>query len=148
MELVIKRATAYIRVSDESQVENYSLSVQKEQCLAKATSTGYEIVKVFSDEGISAKTIDDRPGLLDLIRFVKDRKSNIQAVFIYHSSRLSRNTMDFLTLRALLSKAGVDLISVNEPISVNSPEEEFLATIMASFNQLDNRIRARNTVNG
>lgn len=145
---VTKRATAYIRVSHESQVDNFSLSVQKEQCFAKATSLEYEIVKVFADEGISAKTIADRPGLLDLIRFVKDRKNNIQAVFVYHSSRLSRNTMDFLTLRAMLSKAGVDLISVNEPISGNSPEEEFLATIMASFNQLDNRIRARNTVNG
>ena len=119
---VIKRAAAYIRVSDESQVENFSLSVQKEQCLAKAASLEYEIVKIFADKGISAKTINDRPGLLDLIRFVKDSKNNIQAVFIYHSSRLSRNTMDFLTLRAILSKAGVDLISVNEPITTDSPE--------------------------
>src|SRR3989338_288009 len=148
MDIVIKRAVSYIRVSSSEQVENYSLSVQKDQIQAKAVTLDYEIVKTFSDEGISAKTIDARPGLLDLIRYVKDRDNDIQAVFIYHSSRLSRNTMDFLTLRTLLSKAGVDLISVNEPINGDSPEQEFLAVIMSAVNQLDNRIRARNTING
>lgn len=50
------RAVIYIRVSDPSQIENNSLETQLKTCQGYAERSGLEVVKTFSEEGVSAKT--------------------------------------------------------------------------------------------
>ena len=50
-------AILYLRVSTEEQVDNFSLSTQEEICRKEAMRQGMKIVKVFREEGKSAKTI-------------------------------------------------------------------------------------------
>ena len=59
------RAAAYIRVSDESQVEGYSLEAQRAEITRWCQRRGYDLVKVYVEEGKSAHTdrIDRRPQL-------------------------------------------------------------------------------------
>jgi site-specific DNA recombinase len=141
-----KAACIYVRVSDQRQVDGYSLDSQEDICRKEAAKQGYEVVKVFREEGVSAKTLE-RPELTNLLSFVKNKENNIHAIFVYHSSRLSRDTLNFLTLKSFFTSKGISVISATEPIAGDSPEQKFLATIMSAVNQLDNEIKGRNVAN-
>ena len=60
------RTVGYIRVSDESQVDGYSLDAQRAEIARWCKRRGYELVGIYADEGVSAHTdrIDKRPELL------------------------------------------------------------------------------------
>lgn len=141
-----KSAIMYVRVSTEAQVDGYSLDDQEDRCRKEAERQGFQVLKVYREEGISAKTLD-RPQLEELMQFIQKNHKSVQAIFFYHSSRLSRNTLDFLTLRAFFSKYGISLNSLTEPITGDSPETKFLSTILSAANQLDNEIKGRNVRN-
>ena len=46
------RAVAYIRVSTDAQAQNWSLDAQLREIEARAIADGYELVKVYSDDGV------------------------------------------------------------------------------------------------
>lgn len=104
-----------------------------------------QVVKTFREEGVSGKTTD-RPQLQEMLRFVKDPKNKISGVIVYAFSRLNRNTLDYLTIRASLAKHNIRLYSVTEP-SGDTPAEKMIETILASFNQYQNEERAQNVAN-
>ena len=143
--IVQKYCIVYVRVSAESQIGGYSLDSQVELCTKKATELGYIVVKVFREEGVSAQTTD-RPQLQELLSFCKNKLNNISAVFIYSYSRLSRNTVNFLTLKGLLAKSGIQIISYTEP-SGDDPEGNFISTVLSAIAQYENESRGRNIAN-
>ena len=67
------RVVAYIRVSDESQVDGYSLDAQRKEIERWCERHGYELTAVYADEGISAHTenIKERPQLMKLLEDAK-----------------------------------------------------------------------------
>lgn len=134
-------------MSSDKQVDGYSLDSQDEKCQDEANRQGYEVIKIFREEGISAKTTD-RPQLNDLLRFTLEKNNNINSVFVYHSSRLARNTLDFLLLRRDLAKHGISITSVTEPnIGNDTPESRLISTVLAGMNQYENENRGRNVAN-
>lgn len=137
-----KIAVIYVRVSDPSQIDNFSLDTQEVSCRKKAQQMGYFEHKIFREEGISAKTLINRPQIQEAIAFCKDKKNNVGAFVIYSYSRLSRDNYDFLTVKLIFKKTGISLISCSEP-SGDSPENELFSNIISSINQFDNQIKAR-----
>jgi len=87
---ISKKAVIYIRVSSEEQVENFSLGTQEEICRKDADRKGYEIDRVFREEGKSAKTITGRPELITMLDYLGKNKKTINALFVYRIDRLSR----------------------------------------------------------
>jgi len=146
MDAVEKYSVCYIRVSTSDQIDGFSLDTQIETCLKRSQELGYTNVKEFADEGISGKSAENRPGLQEMLNFISNRQSKISAIFIYSYSRLNRNTLEFLTIKHLLSKHGVSLISVTEP-SQESPEGDFVRTILSAVAEMENQIRARTVKN-
>ncbi len=140
-----KYCVVYVRVSDEKQVDGYSLDSQTELCAKKAEELGYVVSKTFREEGVSAKTTD-RPELQELLKYCKTKENKISAVFVYSYSRFSRNTVNFLTLKMVLSKSGIEVISYTEP-GGDSPEATFITTILAAKDQYENETRARTVSN-
>jgi len=136
----------YIRVSSDEQVKNYSLATQKEICEKYATDKGYKVIKVFSEEGESAKTAD-RPKLIELLDYCRKNKKKIHLVLVYRFDRVARSTFDHLAIKTKLAKYGIKLESASEPID-DSPTGRFLETLLASMAQLDNEVRAEKTRNG
>ena len=63
------RAVAYIRVSTEDQVDNWSLGAQRAEIARYCERQGFTLVREFADEGISARTdqIAKRPALQALL---------------------------------------------------------------------------------
>ena len=65
----MEKAVIYARVSSEEQAKHgFSIENQKRQCAEFAEHNGYYVVKVFVDEGKSAKNLD-RPEIQDLISY-------------------------------------------------------------------------------
>jgi DNA invertase Pin-like site-specific DNA recombinase len=132
----------YARVSTEEQADKgYSLDTQEKLCREFAERNGYRVVGVFRDEGKSGTTLD-RPALQDLLAKCT-KGTTVNAVIVQETDRLARNTHNHLTVRALLQKAGVKLISVAQPMLDDSPEGNMIDTILASVNQFQSDISGR-----
>jgi len=140
-------ALLYLRVSTEEQVENFSLETQEDICRKEAQRKGFNIVKIFREEGKSAKTINGRPQLLELLQYCRKHKKTVGAVIVYRLDRLSRKTSDYLSIRKTLIEQDIRVLSASEPTGT-SPTETLLETIMASFAQHDNDVRSERTRNG
>lgn len=142
-----EKAVVYIRVSTEEQVENYSLGTQEEICRKEADKRKLEVVKVFREEGRSAKTITGRPTLIEMLEYCRKHKREISSVIVYRLDRVSRQTSDYLVIRRKLVECEIELISATEPTG-NSPTEKFVETMLAGFAQMDNDIRSERAKNG
>ncbi len=142
-----KKAVLYLRVSTEEQVDNFSLGTQQEICTKDANRRDIEVIKIFREEGKSAKTISGRPVLLELLEYCRKNKKEIDTVIVYRLDRISRQTADYLVIRKKLTECGIVLLSATEPTG-NSPTEKLMETIIASFAQHDNEVRGERTKNG
>jgi len=143
----MEKALVYCRVSTEEQAkEGYSLDAQEKTCSSFLKNNGYRIESVYRDEGKSATTLN-RPALQDLLAKCQQDK-DIDAVVVQETDRLARNTKDHLTIRAILKKAEVKLISVAQPMLDDSPEGNMIDTILASVNQFQSDINSRKTRKG
>lgn len=135
-----KKAVIYTRVSDPSQIDNNSLDTQEKECKKSAETKGYEVIKIFREEGKSAKHIYTRPQLRELFNFCSIKKNNISAVFVYKSDRFSRNVEEGLAAISRLAKYGVEVISVIEGYE-NDPIGRAIRTIIMAMDQLDNEMK-------
>ena len=67
-----KRAFGYIRVSDPDQVQGYSLEAQESAIRQWCERNGYELVRIFSEEGKSAHVDDSTRWNHGLVSFQHD----------------------------------------------------------------------------
>ena len=147
MKVGLKKAVIYLRVSTEEQVENYSLDTQEEICRKEAERRGMEVIKVFREEGKSAKNIKGRPVLIEMLEYCRKNRREVGAIIVYRLDRLSRQTADYLAIRKKLLESEIALISASEPTG-NSPTEKFIETMLAGFAQMDNDVRGERVRNG
>src|SRR3989338_7508308 len=132
----------YIRVSTEDQAkEGYSLEVQREYLESFATREGYEIFKVYCDDGISAYSTR-RPALQALLA---DAKAKIfELVLVHKIDRFSRNLKDLLMLVDELSSYGVGFKSATEPFDTTTSAWKLMFQQLGSFAEFEtNRIAER-----
>ena len=94
------KAVIYCRVSTKEQVQNLSLPTQLKACRAYCEREGYDVTRVFTDAGESAKTVD-RPEFQKLLEFCRLHKRDVQFVVFYNITRFSRNSLDFATVKVL-----------------------------------------------
>lgn len=141
-----KLAVAYLRVSDPTQVKNFSLDNQQDLIENKAEQEGYQIIKTFREEGESAKTTN-RHKLQELIKFVTDPKSKISAVFVYKYDRLNRNSLEFQLLRQMFAKLGISIISATE-VSGSTPEVAFVQNLLSAFSEFENSVKSQRVQQG
>lgn len=132
-----KTALGYIRVSTDKQTTGFSLQNQKKTIRKYASLHNLHLLKIFSDNG-SARKITSRPGLIDLLRTVKD--NNIDAVIVYRLDRMFRNTKDALNIIEEFKQHGVAFHSFTEKIDTDSPQGRFFLTILASFATMEREL--------
>src|SRR5579872_3144946 len=136
----------YCRVSSKEQIEGTSLEVQEAACRDYARTNNIRVLKVFVEQGESAK-FADRTQLLELIEYCRANKGTVQVLLVWKVDRFSRNVADHFSIKATLGRYGVRIVSVTEPIDAK-PEGKLMETILAGFAQFDNDIRAQRTVQG
>lgn len=115
----MKSVAIYARVSTEEQVdEGYSIQAQLDTLKRYAKQCGYIVHKEYVDEGISGKSIHNRPQLQQLI---KDAKQGLfEIVIVWKVNRISRNLLDLLTVLQQLEKNQVYFRSVSEGVETET----------------------------
>lgn len=127
------RVVIYTRVSSTEQVGGYSLEAQEEQCRAWAAAQGYEVIRVFVEPGVSART-DQRPAFQAMVQIVTAGAAD--AILIHKSDRIARNLLDWLVYRDRLETAGKKILSVTEPfLNDDSAESRMVAGIIGAVNE-------------
>jgi site-specific DNA recombinase len=128
------RAAIYTRISKNNpnvpKVEDQEAMCQK---LAKAH--GYEVVEVYTDDGISASKFLNRPGWNDMLRDVSGGK--IDVLVLQSDDRFTRQMLEKETLALACASAGVTWHTVNEgtidPSTAEGGLRSGLNTLLASY---------------
>ena len=140
------RAVIYVRVSTKDQVENFSLTTQEKACRDYCEKFGMKADKIFVEEGESAKTVN-RVEFQKALAYCRENKGRVKWLVVYAVSRFARSSHDHLQTRALLGGFGINLRSVTEHFDETS-QGKLMESILASFAQFDNDVRAERTVAG
>jgi site-specific DNA recombinase len=141
------KAYAYARVSSESQAEKgTSIPSQLELMRRYAAQNSITILKEFVDEAESATT-DNRPEFQDMIRQCRDNAQGVDCVLVWKLSRFARNRIDSVVYKKLLSKQGIRVISVSEPIE-DSPEGRILEGMIELIDSYYSEILSKESLRG
>lgn len=144
------QAVIYCRVSSDRQAkEGDGARSQEQRCRSYAQAMGYEMHRVFIDDGVSGALID-RPGIQQLLQFLRSQPGEC-VVIIDDISRIARDVIAHFQLKAALRAAGGRLESPSFTFG-ESASDELLETIMAATaqygrkgnrEQVLNRMRSR-----
>ncbi len=138
------KAVGYIRVSTEEQArEGISLDNQEARIKAYCESQDWELVKVFSDEGLSGKDMK-REGLRKLLSFLKADRVNV--VVVYKTDRLTRKQRHlYQLLEDTFEKKGVGFKSVTEPFDTTTAMGKGFLGMLGVFAQLEGDLISERT---
>ncbi|MGO9139146.1 MAG: recombinase family protein [Syntrophales bacterium] len=138
------KAIGYIRVSTEDQArEGISLDNQDSKVRAYADLHGLDLVDVIRDEGISGKSLE-RPGFERLQGILNSGKA--QAVIAYKLDRLSRKTIDILTVLENWERQGIAFHCIQDRIDTTSAAGKFLVTILSALAQMERDLISERTI--
>lgn len=138
----MKRCGIYLRVStDQQTTEN-----QRRVLLDIAERSGWHVVEVFEDQGISgAKGRDQRPGFDALLKAVSRRE--IDMVAAWSVDRLGRSLPDLIGLLTDLQARGCDLFLHQQSLDTSTPTGRAMYGILSIFaeferSMISSRVRA------
>lgn len=128
-----KRVAFYLRVStaDGQTTEN-----QSRQLHEVALRSGWNVVAIFSDDGISGtKGRDRRPGLDALMKSVARRE--VDLVASWSVDRLGRSLADLVALLGELQARGVDLFLHQQALDTSTPSGRMLFQMLGVFAEFE-----------
>ena len=122
----------YVRVSGESQIENYSIPQQKKFLEDYCNIKGWNLIKIYVDAGYTGANTD-RPALQDLLENI----AMYDIVLVYRLDRLSRSQKDILYLIDVFKDNQCKFASIYENFDTTTPLGMAMLGIMAAFAQLE-----------
>ena len=127
------KAAIYARVSSERQDVDLSISAQLRALREYATKNGYIVVREFVDEAESGKT-SDRPEFREMIAQARRSEKPFDIILVWKYSRFARNREDSILFKAMLRKAGVQVVSITEPLE-DTPTGRLLEAMIESLDE-------------
>jgi site-specific DNA recombinase len=129
-----------VRVSTEEQAdEGFSIQAQLQTLRTNAKLHQYIIHDEYVDEGISGKSINNRP---ELNRLLSDAKKGLfEEVIVWKVNRISRSMSDLLNIADKLEANGIAFKSFSEPFDTSNAAGKFLMQMMGAVAELE-----RNTI--
>lgn len=113
----MKNGACYIRVSTDRQ-EELSPDAQKRLMLDYAREQSITVTKdsIYWEIGISGRSADKRPAFRQMIAAAKSSEHPYDVILVWKFSRFARNQEESIVYKSLLRKAGVEVVSVSEPL--------------------------------
>ncbi len=134
----------YIRVSTEEQAKKgISLAAQEEALKNYASALGYNVSKIYREEGKSGKDIKGRPEMRQLLEDAQTHK--FQAIFIYKLDRFSRSLRDLIDTIEKLKEWGIDFISLQDKIETTSASGKLMFHIISAFAEFERNVTSERT---
>lgn len=138
-----KRAVAYIRVSTKSDAQLHSFGYQESYWRdAIAASNQYDFAGIYSDFGISGRSLNRRPQLQRLIADAEQKKFDV--VFTKSVARFGRNVEEIVATVRKLREYGIRIFFEKEQIDTFDPNMELYMTLAASIAENDLKIYSEN----
>ena len=128
-------AGLYPRVSTEDQ-SRFGHSLDEQECKLKQLCEfkGYEIYKIYREEGVSAKNTN-RPKFQEMIEDMKNGKIN--KIIVYKLDRLTRSIQDLEVICSMLEEYNCELESVAEEINTGNANGKFFIRMLTILAQLE-----------
>lgn len=128
------RVAAYVRVSSEHDDQIASFDNQKKHYERKINNNeNWELVNIYTDEGISGTRAVSRPGFMKMIKDACNNK--IDLIITKSVSRFARNTYDTLNYVRMLNEKNINIIFEEEGINTMTMNSELLLTILSAVAQ-------------
>lgn len=135
----------YLRVSTSEQADSGAgLEAQRRSILSEAERRGWgeADVRFIEDAGFSGKDTR-RPGLRLALEVLK--RGEASGLVVAKMDRLSRSLLDFTSIMAEAQRQGWALIALDCPVDPSTPTGEAMASILATFSQLERRLIGQRT---
>ena len=131
----MKRAGLYVRCSTDQQTVENQVRILTEV----AQRSGWTIVRVFEDQGISgAKGRDQRPGFDALLKAIHRREIDICAS--YAVDRLGRSLSDLVAFLSDIQARGCDLYLHQQSVDTSTPSGRMLFQMLAVFSEFEREL--------
>lgn len=138
-----QKAVIYCRVSAKSQEsEGNGLDSQEHRCRLHADSKNYHTIAVFPDTISGGGDFMKRPGMVALLSFLDAQPEERFVVIFDDLKRFARDTRFHLDLREAFRRRGAQIECLNFKFD-ESPEGEFIETIMAAQGALERKQNGR-----
>ena|SRR5699024_393283 len=124
-----QKVAAYIRVSTSNEDQLISLEAQRRHYKTLIeTNEEWQLVDIYSDEGITGTKKDRRP---ELLRLISDcEKGKIDFILTKSISRFARNMLDCLKYIRQLKDKEIPVFFEKENINTMDAKGEIMLTIM------------------
>jgi site-specific DNA recombinase len=138
-----KRCAIYTRKSSEEGLEqNFnSLHAQRQACEAFVKSQageGWRLIKTaYDDGGFSGGTME-RPGLKNLLSFIKEKR--VDVVVVYKVDRLTRSLADFAKIVEIFDAHGVSFVAVTQQFNTTTSMGRLTLNVLLSFAQFEREV--------
>ena len=131
----MKRVAIYVRVSTTKQATDN----QRRELLAVAARSGWDVVRVYEDAGMSgAKGRDKRPGLDAMLKAVNAKEFDMVAA--WSVDRLGRSLTDLLGILQGLHDKGVDLFLHQQGLDTSTTAGRAMYQMLGVFAEFERGI--------
>src|SRR6478736_3487069 len=131
----VKRVAIYLRVSTDKQTTNN----QRRELEAVAERSGWQVVKVYEDAGISGgKGRDQRPGLDAMMKAVNAKEFDMVAT--WSVDRLGRSLTDLLSILQGLHDKGVGLFLHQQGLDTSTTAGKAMFQMLGVFAEFERGI--------
>ena len=143
------KIAAYCRVSTDKEEQLHSLNHQKEFFMEYARRKGYELYRLYADEGISGTSLKNRDAFKALLRDAE--LGFFDMVVVKDISRFARNTVDALQSIRKLKALGINTLFLTANMD-SMGDSEFVLTLFSAMaqeesNHLSKRVKWGKKIN-
>lgn len=142
------KLVGYARVSTEEQAEEgHSLEAQHEAIVRWAKAMGHDVREVVGDRGVSGSVAPvDRPAFRSALEAMDG--CGFDGIVAVALDRFSRSTKDVLELIERARKRGWKVISLREPLDVETAIGRLFVTFLAGLAQFERELIGERTAAG
>ena len=131
----MKKVCLYVRVSTQTQTTENQIQALKEV----AERSGYEIVKIYSDDGISgSKGREDRPALNQMMKDAVNRQ--FEMVMCWSIDRLGRSITNLIEIMNELNELKIDMFFSQQSIDTQTSSGRMIFGIFSSLASFEREI--------
>jgi DNA invertase Pin-like site-specific DNA recombinase len=137
-----KTLIAYLRVSTLEQADS-GLGLDAQERALRAAAELHGVTLRFAVETASGASTKRRPVLASVLEELANGEAD--GLVVAKTDRLSRSTVDYLTMLDKADREGWQLVSLDAPVDPATPMGRMVLTMSAAFGELERQLIATRT---